>query len=200
MKRDLQQLKRNKELWNRFIGGDDNAFAQLYELNVESMLYYGLHFSLLRDLVKDAIQDVFVYIYSNRHKLKKIENVRLYLYVSLKNRIFAVFNKDMEYYQLDTMEPVFTVENSPEEKYIHNEQKKEVRLHIRQMLDTLTPRQREVIYYRFTEGMSYDEIGVLMKMNYQSVRNLIHRSVTKIRETYQFYSFPKNYFKSNKEI
>lgn len=180
--------ERNKKLWSLFVNGDDKAFSQLYELNADGMLYYGLHFTPLRDLVKDAIQDVFVYIYSNRCSLKHVHNVKVYLYVALKNRLYAIFNKDLEYYQIDTMEPVFSIERSVEEKYIENEREEELKTYMQQMLQTLTPRQREIIYYRFTEGMSYEEICELMQLNYQSVRNLIHRSVTKIRETFLDYN------------
>ena len=53
---------------------------------------------------------------------------------------------------------------------------------MKKLLQVLSPKQNEVIYYRYVEEMSYDEIGELMHMNNQSVRNLVHRSILKIRE------------------
>jgi len=187
MHKGKQHTDTKETLWFSFIKGDDQAFARLYELTVDSMLYYGLHFTSMQDVVKDAIQDVFVDIYSSRNRgsLKPLENVKVYLYVALKNRLFAFFQKDPDYFHVDNIEPVFSMERSVEEKFIDQEQESVRDQYIRQMLHTLSPRQREVIYYRFTEGMSYDEICVIMKMNYQSVRNLAHRSVLKIRETFQ---------------
>lgn len=187
MHKEKQHKETNEKLWLSFIKGDDKAFSQLYELNVDSMLYYGLHFTSMQDVVKDAIQDVFVLIYSSRNRgsLKQVDNVKVYLYVSLKNRLFAFFQKDMDYFHIDNIEPVFSMERSVEDKYIDQEQESVRKQYIRRMLNTLSPRQREVIYYRFTEGMSYEEICIIMKMNYQSVRNLAHRSVLKIRETFQ---------------
>lgn len=179
-----QQKKHSQDLWLRFLNGDDNAFVQLYALNVDAMLNYGLHFTPLRDQVKDAIQDVFVTVYSKREKLTAVENIRVYLFVMLKNSLFALYNKDIRSYQIDTIEPVFNLDSSAEDKYILNEQEDELKQEIKKMLDSLSHRQREVIYYRFTEGLSFDEICVLMKMNVQSVRNLLHRSITKIRESY----------------
>lgn len=170
------------------MAGDDEAFAQIYTLNVDAMLGYGLLFTPLRDQVKDAIQDVFVSIYDRRDNLNNVKNVRLYLFVALKNKLFSYFDKDKRHYQIDTMEPVFTLERSVEEKFIGFEMEIEQRKHIKQMLNLLSPRQREVIYYRYTEGMSFDEICVLMQMNSQSVRNLLHRSITKIRESYREYN------------
>ncbi|MDR1583512.1 MAG: sigma-70 region 4 domain-containing protein, partial [Prevotellaceae bacterium] len=36
-------------------------------------------------------------------------------------------------------------------------------------MEQLTPRQREILYYRYVEELSYDDICRLMQMNYQSV-------------------------------
>lgn len=188
MKTDDTLFMQNKKLWVRFLAGDDSAFAKIYTLNVDAMLDYGLHFTPLRDQIKDAIQDVFVTLYNKRNNLGNVENVRLYLLISLKNCLFSLFNKDKHHYHIDTMEPVFTLENSVEDTYIGLEMENEQDRHIKQMLNLLSPRQREVIYYRYTEGMSFSEICELMQMNTQSVRNLLHRSITKIRETYTEYA------------
>lgn len=47
------------------------------------------------------------------------------------------------------------------------------------MMKILTPRQREVIYYRFIEELSYDDICQIMGLNYQSAYNLLQRSLQK---------------------
>ena len=52
------------------------------------------------------------------------------------------------------------------------------------MLESLTPRQKEVLYYRYMKNLTYDEIGEIMQMNYQSTLNLIQRSIKKLRETF----------------
>ncbi|MEG1008032.1 MAG: sigma-70 region 4 domain-containing protein, partial [Bacteroides sp.] len=49
--------------------------------------------------------------------------------------------------------------------------------------NTLSPRQREIIYYRFYEDLQYDEICRLMDLNYQSAYNLFQRSLIKLRES-----------------
>lgn len=179
---------RNRELWKQFIAGDDKAFAQLYRFNVQLMMYYGLYFTPTREILRDAVQDVFVYIYSNRKKLKEVDNVKFYLYISLKNRLFEIFQKEKHHYQIDTIEPIFSMERSVEESFIDKEQETQRKMYIREMLRSLSPRQREIIHYRFTEGLSYDEISELMQLNYQSVRNLVNRSILRIRETYSNYS------------
>lgn len=55
---------------------------------------------------------------------------------------------------------------------------------VREVLSLLTDRQREIIYYRYIEELSIEEIASLMDMNYQSVQNSIQRSIKKIRESF----------------
>jgi len=49
------------------------------------------------------------------------------------------------------------------------------------MLDQLSPRQRKAIVLYYIEEKKYEEICVILEMNYQSVRNLIHRGMSKLR-------------------
>ena len=51
------------------------------------------------------------------------------------------------------------------------------------ILSLLTSRQKEIIYYRFIQEMSMEEICTLMDLNYQSAQNLIQRSLKKIRSS-----------------
>jgi RNA polymerase sigma factor (sigma-70 family) len=171
-------------LWEKFLSGDDRAYTHLYNEYVEVLFSYGMRFTSDRELVKDCIQDVFVKIYKNRSHLNRTDNVKLYFFIALKNTLFNVFHKDKNAYHIDTVEPVFAVEYSIEDQLIADEQEQEKNEKINRMLESLTPRQKEVIYYRYVEGLTMEEICTSMKMNYQSVQNLIQRSIKKIRTTF----------------
>ena len=101
-----------------------------------------------------------------------------------KNNLFNVFRKDITYSQIDTIEPVFAAEYTIEDEIINNEKKQFLNEKMVRMLEILSPRQREVIYYRFVEGLSYEDICQIMNMNYQSTQNLIQRSLKKLRSTF----------------
>ena len=168
-------------MWEALITGDKEVCAYFYQKYIEELFSYGMRFTSDRELVKDCIQDLFVKIYCNCSNLNPTDNVKLYLFIALKNIIFNVFEKDKRLYQFDTIEPVFTVEYTIEDELIENEMMQERRNRIRRELETLTPRQREVIYYRYAKGLKPDQIGKIMEMNYQSVQNLLQRSIKKIR-------------------
>ena len=68
--------------------------------------------------------------------------------------------------------------------YIENEEEASLKKEVRLLLNSLTSRQKEVIYYRYMENLSIQEIAGLMDMNYQSVQNLIQRSMEHLRKIY----------------
>ena len=46
----------------------------------------------------------------------------------------------------------------------------------------LTDRQREIIFLKYSKNLSYEEIGEILGINYQSIRNLTHRAVSELRK------------------
>jgi len=68
-----------------------------------------------------------------------------------------------------------------ENDYIANEREALNNIFVTKMLDQLSPRQRKAIILYYIEEKKYEDICVIMQMNYQSVRNLIHRGISKLR-------------------
>ena len=61
-----------------------------------------------------------------------------------------------------------------------NDQKNDFSL-VKHLLGQLSPRQREALTLYYIEERKYEDICEIMDMNYQSVRNLMHRGLTKLR-------------------
>ncbi len=171
-------------LWDNFRNGDKKAYSRIYELYAQEVFSYGMLFSTNHELVQDCLHDVFVKIYCNREKLSAVDNIKLYLFVAMKNQLFDIFCKDKALYHNETVEPVFTLELTVEDEFIYREEQQYLTERIQQMLESLTPRQKEVLYYRYIENLSYEEIEKIMQMNYQSILNLIQRSLKKLRTSF----------------
>jgi len=57
---------------------------------------------------------------------------------------------------------------------------------MKRLLSELNQNQREAIYHRYVEGLSCEEVATLMNINYQSAKNLIHRSLKKLKSVAVF--------------
>ena len=63
----------------------------------------------------------------------------------------------------------------------HLEQQQKLTAHIEKFFDRLSPRQRQIINLYYVEQRKYEDICRIMGINYQSVRNLMHRSILRLR-------------------
>lgn len=177
-------LEESVTKWKQFQSGNDDAYGWLYTTYIQVLFGYGLRFTSDNEIIKDCIHDVFIDLYKNKEKLITPSNVKVYLFVSLKNRLVKVLYKNSLFERIDSEKVNFTLETTVEEQFIDEEQEHLQQTKIQHILDSLTPRQREIIYYRYIQGLTLDEICIIMDMNYQSTQNLIQRSLKKIKEKY----------------
>ncbi|MGZ3846904.1 MAG: RNA polymerase sigma factor, partial [Flavisolibacter sp.] len=49
-------------------------------------------------------------------------------------------------------------------------------------INQLPARQKEIIYLRIYKGLSFEEIGQIMQLNYQVVRNLLSQALKSFRK------------------
>ena len=179
-----QNLKaRTRELVTEFCAGNDQAFAQLYDLYIQMLFNYGMKITQDQELLKDCIHDVFMKVYSKRGEKSMINNLASYLLISLKNRLFDEFRR-----QTFTTEDA--VENyafrcsttDVEHDYLFSEREEMQNAQVAHLMKNLTRRQRQAITLYYLEQRKYEEICKIMQMNYHSVRNLMHRGMLKLRE------------------
>lgn len=173
----------HKDKWSQFIAGNKEAYSWIYRTNIQELYQYGLRFTTNTELIKDCIQEVFTTIYKNKKQLLIPNNVKVYLFVSLKNNLIRMMQRE-SFYKDDPESVPFSLEPTVEELYIEQETQDILQAQLKEILSILTPRQQEIIYYRYIKELSLDEICLIMSINYQSAQNLIQRSLKKIRDIY----------------
>ncbi|MFZ6037618.1 MAG: RNA polymerase sigma factor [Bacteroidota bacterium] len=168
-------------LFQEFRKGDTEAFSHFYDTYVNVLYHFGSKITNDKELLKDCIHDVFIKIYNKRQDLSDIQDIKSYLFSTLRNKILdeirrkAYFTeKEIESYQVASSENV-------EKEYLLKEKEDYDNVKVAFFMTKLSHRQREAITLYFIEEKKYDEICTLMDINYQSLRNLIHRSLTKLR-------------------
>ena len=164
-----------------FQAGNMAAFSQLYNLHINVLFNYGLKLTIDKELLKDCIHDIFVLLYTKKDELGTIDNLRSYLFISLKNKLCDELRRRM--YMSDTAieEVSISTPTDVEDDYMEEEQRKYEFSLVKRLLDQLSPRQREALTLYYIEEKKYEDICEIMNMNYQSVRNLMHRGLTKLR-------------------
>jgi RNA polymerase sigma factor (sigma-70 family) len=158
-------------------------FSQLYNKHIDQLFAFGSRFTSDREMLKDCIQDVFVKLFTRRESLGPIDNVDSYLFISLRNRIHDEFRRNGKITGDEVndanMQAVAEYEEYNQEQM---EQQQELTNNVEKFFEKLSPRQRQIINLYYIEQRKYEDICRIMGINYQSVRNLMHRSISRLRE------------------
>ncbi len=169
------------QLLAEFANGNVAAFSKLYNAHVNMLYNYGCRLTTDMELLKDCIQDVFIKIYKKQSELESVLNFKSYLFISLKNKLCDESRKRVHLSCVAVEELDVHSQDNIEKDYIDAEQVKQTNSFVARMLDKLSPRQRTAIEMYYIEEQKYEDICLAMDMNYQSVRNLIHRGMLKLR-------------------
>ena len=173
------------QLWQSMLHGDESAFTQLYQSYSYRLLAYGSKIAFDENTVKDAIQDVFVRLWKNRNTISPVQNVRVYLFKSLRNRLYKMLELAHKYEKEVTEDMTSTTIPSIEDAIILSELKKEQFLKLHYYLQNLPTHQREAIHLRFFQNLKITEIADLMDINKQSVSNSIFRGLATLRSKFR---------------
>ncbi|MDN5200004.1 sigma-70 family RNA polymerase sigma factor [Fulvivirgaceae bacterium BMA10] len=177
------EMPTDEQLWKQFKSGNKEAFARIYRVNVEALYKYGSKFTDNSELVEDAIQDLFLIMWRKRSKLSDINAIKPYLLGSLRKNLLRELKRNKIAGHKNTFyDNQFHLEFSHEDLIISEQLQEETLHNLKKVLEQLTKRQREVLYLKYYNDLSYEEISSIMSLNYQSTRNLVYNALKSLKE------------------
>ena len=180
------QLMNDRDIWNRFKAGDNDALNVIYADYSKKLYLFGLKLTPNHTVVEDSIQDIFTDLLRNRRKLGDTDNILFYLLKSFKRRLIRQLQKEKRYNLKNTNEDfVFDIIYSREHEIIQKENTNLKLQSLHQAINQLTPRQKEAVYLRFTEELEYKDIAEIMEMSIEACRNLICKSIKSLKDALQ---------------
>jgi RNA polymerase sigma factor (sigma-70 family) len=160
----------------------------IYNKYVDDLFAYGTNLGFDSDIVKDSIHDIFVKIAFEQNTFSNIVNVKFYLLKSLKNKLLDTYKTERKKISLDNInidnELEFNIDVNIEDLLIKEEDRDDIKNNLQNMLDVLTDRQREIIYLRYIQEYSYEEISELLEISVHGCRKLMSRAISTLREKF----------------
>lgn len=169
--------------WERFKHGQETAFTLLYQEYAPVMFQYGCKLSQDRDLVKDCLQMVFLNIWKNKDHLPNPPSVLHYLLKALRNEIFKK-TKDQSRFASFSDDTPLAVTNSIEAEWIALQTEESRQEKIKDILKRLPPRQKEVIFLKYYQNLSYEEMAAIMGIGQDSVYKLTYKAIEKLQQLF----------------
>jgi RNA polymerase sigma-70 factor (ECF subfamily) len=172
----------DEKLWNDFRSGSKEAFEYLYRNYVGILYNYGFKICQDKMLTKDAIQEVFLSLLTKYDKVNLTNAIKLYLFKSLRIEIFKKLKAEQRFTDILLVDTDFSMDYSTEDKMIEDEITMIRIRELAQVIDLLPRRQKECIYLRFYEGMTYQEISDIMDIEVSSVYKMLYKAIEKLYE------------------
>ncbi len=163
--------------------------THLYNLYVDDLFTYALYLGFDKEEAMDAVHDVFLkFSLKGDNTFDSIENIKFYLFKSLKNKLLDTYNAKKKYINLATAEVnyeiPFNINVTIEDNIVDIEDQQTIRIRINEMLETLTARQREIVYLRYIQGYDFQEISQILNISIHGCRKLVSKAILSLRNKF----------------
>lgn len=177
----------DRRIWQSFLKGNKTAFQKIYFDHYKFLYNYCRKYTVDNALVEDIIQDLFITLLIRKDRLGETDNIRFYLFSSIRRRLFKALNaKQYKVTDLfDTNNPVFHFDEGVEPGYGDDEEQNRFRKMLVVSVNRLGERQKEIIYLKYFSGFNNKEIAEVLGVSYQTVRNTLCTALSKIRKDFE---------------
>ena len=169
----------DRQVWDQIKSGERAGMEALYVKYAQELFRLGMSIKGDRSLVKDCIQEVFLNLWQYRHTVKNTDNVKLYLFKCLSNKIHKEVGKDKKRYGNLIPEHEDNLWDIEEQD---PENSSEKRKRLAEVLRSLPARQNEVIQLLYFENHSYEDTSAIMGINVQSVYTLAWKAIANLKK------------------
>lgn len=172
-------------LWRQLRENDKKALGLLAGRYYRNLFHYGTKLTNDQALIEDCIQDLFLTIWEKRQTAQALQSVKAYLFVALRNNILRQVKQAGHWEDVETS--ILTIDwlTNPELLYVQAEHEQSIHSSLIQALERLPKRQREAIYLKYYENLTYEEIATAMGLNRQVVANYLQNALHNLRDHWQ---------------
>jgi|SRR5699024_489701 len=173
----------DEQLLSLLKSGSEAAFSEIYNRYVGSLYTYAWNILQVKEECKDAISEVFFWLWDNRRDLE-ITYLNAYLKAAVKFKLIRVIQKSKRREEILESRPLNTTyykENSLELQ--------ELKVIIQQFIQKLPPRSKEIFQLSRNEHFSNREISKQLNITEKTVENQITIALRKLRKTLSQTSF-----------
>lgn len=161
------------------------ALATLFDLYYEKLYLFAEKYIYDSDRAHDIVQDVFLRIWENAEQLVLRGSIRHYLFTSVRNGCLNYLKS----LQIEDRNNRKYAEAYIESQNVDMVDDEELLARVRQVLDELPEKCREVCLLRFVEGYKYAEIAARLDMNENTVKAQLHRGMERLKQAFATYDY-----------
>ena len=164
---------------------DEAALSVLFDTYYEKLYLFAEKYIYDSDKAHDIVQDVFLKIWGNAERLELTSSMQHYLFASVRNGCLNYLKS----LQIEDRNNRKYAEAYIESQNVDMVDDEELLARVRQVLDELPEKCREVCLLRFVEGYKYAEIAARLDMNENTVKAQLHRGMERLKQAFATYDY-----------
>ncbi|MBC8769562.1 RNA polymerase sigma-70 factor [Arenibacter sp. BSSL-BM3] len=162
--------------------GDRSAFRYLFNTFYDRLVAYITTNNHDKVQSEDIVQHAFIRLWEDRSKLDETKSPKAYLYAIAYNRYIDTIKKAKKQEKL--LSQIW--ERALLDRIEEDSDALEKRIQkMKQVIDSLPPKCREIIMLNKTQGVKYKDIAEQMGISIKTVESQMRIAFTKIREAFK---------------
>ena len=179
-------LYNDEELMQEIKAGNMFAFDALYEKYCKRVYKFAYSILKSREEAENLMQDVFLNLWENRHKVEKDSSVKSYVFtITYHAAISVIRKKARESEFVEYLKSVQEINVEPVDVVLEYN---ELTNKLDEIINTLPKRQKEVYLLHKVEALKYNEIAERLHISVNTIENHMSRALRTIREKLGNYS------------
>jgi RNA polymerase sigma-70 factor (family 1) len=164
---------------------DQKAYKELFTSLYTPLFLFAKSMVKSKESAEEIISDVFIRIWERRRDLEKIDNLKVYLYVSTRNTALNYLSQQKRNptNPLDEFHAEFTsIYFDPEQLLITAD----MLALIKKSIDQLPPKCKIIFKLVKEDGLKYKEVAEILNLSVKTVENQVAIALKKIGNTVSF--------------
>jgi RNA polymerase sigma-70 factor (ECF subfamily) len=177
---ELKDIPDEKRILGLVAAGSEAAFRTLFDQYRDRVFYIGR--LLLKDEIKaeDVVQEVFIKVWTNREKLTGIINFKAWLNTITRNEVYSLFRK-MAGEESFLREMTAQKKEAMSGEALNTIAFKELQRELARAITQLTPQQKKIFELSRLDGLSHEEIAIVLQLTRQTVKKHLTDALRTIR-------------------
>lgn len=176
----------------RIGNGDEQAFRLLFQYYSPRLNQFAYAIVKIKEAATEIVDDVFIKLWKQRESVPSISNIRVYLYVAVKNSSLNYLSSKAHRQitePFNHLDIALSRDQAPDEKMISAE----LQAKITAAIESLPPRCKMIFKLVREDGLRYKDVAEILNLTVNTVDAQMVIAVKRISEKVQahFTAFPK---------
>lgn len=175
--------KSDSYIWDQIKTGEKKAFEVLFKIVYPQLCLFSKQFTRNMDDAREVVQELFIYLWENKEKIRDIASVKPYVYSALKFNSIRKYNdasiRGIEINDISENELSFDFHDQVEYA--------ELQYAIFQTIEQLPPQCRKVFELSRFEKMTYKQIAEKLGISIKTVEAQISKALRNLQKTLDKY-------------